>query len=174
MNRFETIARIYFMRHCFDFPDLFLSYHFNVLATYTLNEMRSDGTLSFPGSELKRRRMLSTIFLCLKGLYGQGRHAYVCSMIYQVLHDKLYQRERDLLMSELGLGDWPGENRSAGGASMVKRCRSVFPMPAAKRGEDPTKHTLEQLVKGYSRMNINDILNPDDEDGSVVDQETPE
>lgn len=165
MQRFETIARIYFMRHSYEFPDLFLSYHFNVLATYTLDKMYIDDASLDPDSELKRRR-LSTVFLCLKGLCEQGRYGYVCSMIYQVIRDRLSHRDREMLMTELGpgLGDWSEEDNT----NMAKRCRSVFIMPAAKK-----RYTLEQLVKGYSRMTINDILNQDDDCGSAGEQEMP-
>lgn len=155
------------MRHCFEFPDLFLSYHFSLLANHALNEMYTDDSLVGADSQLKRRRLLSTVFLCLKGLYEQAQHGYVCSMIYKVIRDKLWQRDRDLLMSELGLKDWPEED----GGDMAKRCRSVWPMPATKRGEDPKKYPLQQLIKGYSKMAINDILNQDDDYASGAEQE---
>lgn len=159
MNRFETIIRIYYLRHCYDFPDLFMSYHLALLGNYSLSQMYSDEMLMSPNSESQKKRLLSTIFLCLKGLYEQGRGAHVCIMIYSVLMNKLNQRDRDLLYSELGLGSWPDENA----ADMAKRCRSIWPMPPTKRGQDPKKYSLDLLVKGTQRMRIEDILNVDAE-----------
>ncbi|KAK4216924.1 hypothetical protein QBC37DRAFT_78044 [Rhypophila decipiens] len=152
MNRFETITRIYYLRHCYDFPDLFMSYHLALLGNHALTQMHNDATLLSPSSESQKRRLLSTVFLCLKGLYEQGRGAYVCVMIYSVLLNKLNQRDRDLLFSELGLGTWPDENA----ADMAKRCRSIWPMPPTKRGEDPKKYPLDLLVKGTQEMKIRD------------------
>lgn len=87
-------------------------------------------------------------------------------MIYQILLNKLNNRDRELFMAELGLGNWSDENAH----DMAKRCRSVWPMPPAKQGEDPKNYTLNQLVRGVQRMKIDDILNSRDESG----RNTPE
>lgn len=159
MNRFETIIRIYYIRHCYDFTDLFMVYHLALLGNYALSKMHSDATLVGPNSDSNKRRLLSTVFLCLKGLYEQGRGADVGIMIYSVLMNKLNQRDRDLLYSELGLTTYPDENA----ADMAKRCRSIWPIPPAKRGEDPKKFSLDALVKSTQKMKITDILNEGDD-----------
>ncbi|KAM7189834.1 hypothetical protein V8F20_009971 [Naviculisporaceae sp. PSN 640] len=168
MNRFETITRIYYLRHCYDFPDLFMSYHLALLGNYALSNMHSDATLMGLDSGSEKRRLLSTVFLCLKGLYEQGRGAYVCIMIYSVLMNKLNQRDRDLLYSELGLSTYPDETA----ADMAKRCRSTWPIPPCKRGEDPSKYPLDALVKSTQKMKIEDLLNTGE--GDVTSTSEPE
>src|SRR5687767_5591899 len=79
--RLETLFRLYYLRHGFEFWNSLLL-HFEVLLGYSAVETLLTGdSLTDEAADAAR----STVALALKGLYEQGRHSHLGLTLYRLL-----------------------------------------------------------------------------------------
>src|SRR6202000_2793882 len=78
---FETILRLYYLRHGFESSGIYVAHGLNVLANMALARVKFATESS--GEELDDAR--STLFLAAKGLNEQGKNYYLTYVLFRVL-----------------------------------------------------------------------------------------
>lgn len=142
--RFETLMRLYFLRHSFSSSDQYLVVLLLALACSALDRLESNNT------PLQQDALISTVLLSAKGLFDQSQLCYVAEVVLHVVRDKMSPRVRALLAPYLRSQEEFDSRR--GMASEITR--SELPIPMVDIGRDPKLEKLENLVKGYSELSI--------------------
>ncbi|KAK9420218.1 hypothetical protein SUNI508_06747 [Seiridium unicorne] len=88
---FETLLRMYYIRHGFEAYDYAL---FQYLAQLAFSALRDSAAVS---TNVERKELQSTQLLCAKGLWDQGKNVLICQAIFSqfryLLKDSEVQRE---------------------------------------------------------------------------------
>lgn len=117
---FETLLRLYYLRHGFESFDTTLLQFIPMLAWSALRdyiEMKNTG-------HEHEDAMRSTVILCGKGLWEQGRNYFVAEVIYRLFEKSLPSREEVQLLRDATDIDQEDD----GWARMVREVRSNWPI----------------------------------------------
>ncbi|KAI0136821.1 hypothetical protein BJ170DRAFT_589783 [Xylariales sp. AK1849] len=93
----ETLVRLYYLRHGFESYDITLSLYVSLLAWSSLRDyvqMKETGSKD-------QNAMLSTLVLCAKGLWDQGKSYYVSKAIYRCLKYSLPSLDEARLLRDI-------------------------------------------------------------------------
>jgi hypothetical protein len=142
-SRLETITRLYYIRHSFEYCDSFLTIHLSFVAGAAMDALKAT-----PAHEASTARSLkSTIILSLKGLYDQGKHIHLTSVIYRLLRDRLEPKDLELLQNHV---DW--DPLAPEEPLLVQYAQSHYPLTMGSKEADPDGARLENLVKQYDQL----------------------
>lgn len=101
-----------------------------------------------PANDVETIKSLrSTIILSLKGLYDQGQHIHLTSVIYRLLRDRLAPRDLAILQNYVIWDPLTPEE-----PLLVEYAQSHYPLTMGNKDEDPTSARLENLVKEYEQL----------------------
>ncbi|KXX83211.1 Nitrogen assimilation transcription factor nirA [Madurella mycetomatis] len=78
--RLETVVRLYYLRHSFEFPDTILNIYLMLLGSISIRTIQAPG-----GSPAAAGRDAATYLLCLKGLHDQGRSNYLGALMFDMI-----------------------------------------------------------------------------------------
>lgn len=103
LPRFETLIRLYFLRHSFEAYQSQMVHFLAFLASSAMGALRS----ATPGEGTTSSTILladtdmidaqrSTLLLCLKGLQDQGKNIYAGNLVLRIFQDRLNAEERKL------------------------------------------------------------------------------
>ncbi|KAK5658865.1 hypothetical protein OQA88_1679 [Cercophora sp. LCS_1] len=137
----ETLFRLYYHCHDCEAYDAFIKLWCITLGNHTIGMLEEDM------APHDREVLRSTLLLCVKGLYDQGRNNYVEHITYLALRDRMNPEDKDLLMTDL-----PDEE-TKDQESIKQYNQSRWPIPIIKINEDPTAVTLVNLVK-YESLSL--------------------
>lgn len=138
--QFETVMRLYYLRHSFEYCDTYLTHSLNMLCNMVM-ESRASGCSSQHADASEHLR--STLVLSLKGLADQGRHIYITAVIFKLLCDRQTPDDLNLLGTYVGLDNL--ENRS----TFEERVHSAYPLETST-ANNPEPSRLENIVRGQS------------------------
>jgi hypothetical protein len=147
----ETVLRLYYLRHSFKHTDTFLTYFLSILANMTIENMNSDSVSSNDVETLKVLR--ATLILTVKGLYDQGQHVYVSSVICRLMRDRMTDKDMNALRRHTTWED----NQPL----VPQYVRSAFPVTIVKQDEDWQIETVENLAKKYDQLALEASEMPD-------------
>lgn len=147
--RFETLARVYYLRHSFEYCDTFLAFFLSMLSKLTFQAMDADPTLV--EDEDRRKVARSSLVLAVKGLEQQGCHAYISLVLARMIRNMLDPESIAILASLSGQ-----EGSESQGLELPQPVRSEWPMAIIKGEEDLGKWRLSQLVKQYEKAEESD------------------
>jgi hypothetical protein len=91
LTHFETLIRLYYLRHGFEGTDNFLTHFLGYFSTFTMNAIETSAGSSF----LEARR--STLLLLTKGLHDQCQVHYVARAILRLQVGLMRPQDVDLL-----------------------------------------------------------------------------
>ncbi|KAK4225056.1 hypothetical protein QBC38DRAFT_511316 [Podospora fimiseda] len=106
---YETVLRLYYLRHGFEGFDPFLTSALLTNAFLTIEEIKacresrpppshSSSRPSCPkGGEVDLDSLRSTLVLCAKGLYDQGKSFYLGQPLFKLVRDGMDEQEKELL-----------------------------------------------------------------------------
>ncbi|KAK0736367.1 hypothetical protein B0T21DRAFT_401867 [Apiosordaria backusii] len=101
---FETLLRLYYLRHGFGYGDQFLVQPLNTLGFWSLSKVHSAATENddIDGSTNNNLRATqATLLLAAKGLHEQSSSFYLDRVTLQLLRSKMRPEERQLLENEV-------------------------------------------------------------------------
>ncbi|KAH7140288.1 hypothetical protein B0J13DRAFT_557476 [Dactylonectria estremocensis] len=145
----DTVIRLYYVRQGFDYMDPYLTYFLSILANLTIEGM-DGGPVGTEGDD-RLETLRSTLILCLKGLYDQSQHAHIASIVARLLRNRLAIEDLEALK---GYIDWDEENNDV--TLAPKYARSGFPMAIVKRDQEAHMSTLENLVRQYDQLSLDE------------------
>ncbi|KAF2634761.1 nitrate assimilation regulatory protein nirA [Massarina eburnea CBS 473.64] len=93
---FETLMRLYYLRHGFEGCDCYLIQDLQVLAYLAQNQLKgvTDGTVD---GRVKVEEARSTLFLAAKGLHIQGQNYYLALQLSHILQTDMRSEEASML-----------------------------------------------------------------------------
>ena len=91
---FETLVRIYYLRHGFESYDTTLLQFLPMLAFSTLGELRNADSKELDPE--RRKSLISTLVLCAKGIWEQGRNYYGSEAVFHFLQGSLRPEDSEL------------------------------------------------------------------------------
>ncbi|KAK8094150.1 hypothetical protein PG997_000835 [Apiospora hydei] len=141
---FETLVRIYYLRHGFESYDTTLLQFLPMLAFGTLSDLR-DADKKDLDSE-KRKSLISTLVLCAKGIWEQGRNYYGAEAVFHFLLGSLRPEDSelsDVLKREVASCDDEDDRM----AIMIREVRSQWPIGVYSATKEPIDHSLHEFIR---------------------------
>ncbi|GAB1312659.1 Zn(2)-C6 fungal-type domain-containing protein [Madurella fahalii] len=90
--RLETVIRLYYLRHGFEFPDVILNIYLMLLGSISIRMIQA-----LMGSPAAAGRDAATFLLCLKGLHDQGRSNYLGALMFNMISGLVDPENTDLM-----------------------------------------------------------------------------
>ncbi|KAF5548366.1 nitrogen assimilation transcription factor nit-4 [Fusarium phyllophilum] len=138
----ETVLRLYHLRHSFEHGDTYLTYFLSILA-YSTTENMNRSSIS-PDDVRALETLRATLLLAVKGLYDQGQHVYVSSVMCRLMRDRMTKEDVTALRRyTMWKGDQP---------LVPHYLRSTFPVTVVMLEEDWKLETVESLAKKYDQL----------------------
>ena len=138
----ETLVRIYYLRHSFESYDPALSQFLSLLAFSVLEDV--------PHIERNSREyevMRSTLVLCAKGLWDQGRCSYVSEAILHLLMETADDEDSRLIRKFTEIDKV--SDMSTYVAHMGREIRSKWPIGAFTYPREGEYHTLDRFLQRW-------------------------
>lgn len=145
--RLETLLRMYYLRHGFEFADAFVIQPLSLMAFENLEKLKADPY--GPKSDAIR----SSLILAAKGLWDQGQSCYVsrttlCLLRTRIQQAELHETELKTLDREVNIVLKP----DAAECLQIRNVRARWPPSLASLTEDPESQRLSALVERYMRI----------------------
>jgi len=164
LRRLETVARLYFVRHSFEFCDAFLLLFLSTLGMAALESLREA-----EGDAAILRDVRSTLILSIKGLRDQGQHIHMAAATYRLLRSRLSPED---LSAVRGHAQWNSVDENE--PLVAQHIQSEWPLAILGRDGDPEASSLEALASKYDRLSLeetNDSASEDSQSGSELGSE---
>ncbi|KAF4967251.1 hypothetical protein FSARC_5163 [Fusarium sarcochroum] len=145
---FETIQRLYYLRHGFDTYDPLLLQFQLLLGFMSLKTLSSDEKMSSQITESVR----STLALALKGVRGHANNTYLGVTTFRLLRDKIKEYDTQLLQ---GLADVAQEEETVK-SLIASHVKSQYPINVMSMEEDPEEKRIGAMVAAYKEMDLSD------------------
>ena len=136
---FETILRLYYLRHGFEHSDTYMAHGWNVLANMALARIKSATKPS--NQELDDAR--STLLLAAKGLNEQGKNYYVYYVLFRVLVQELDPADVNAMKTFLS----PRRDDSEADQLRTKHVHAQYPVNIQGLWDNPDRQRLCNRVK---------------------------
>ena len=147
---FETILRLYYLRHGFEHSDIYITHHLQVLAFMALEQLRSTEPKSTdaPAEVSRLEDVRSALILAAKGLSDQGRNYYTPFALFHIVRSEMSTEDVDTLYK------WINIRREDDGASKVraKHVLAQYPVNLVNMTEHPEKQRLGDVIKKYASL----------------------
>lgn len=103
-QHFETLLRLYYLRHGFAHSDTFLGKPLIQLGFMSLGKIQALSVAPHRNEELDKMidQTRSTLLLAVSGLHEQGRNIYLAQVILGVLRGKMGEVEKELVSRFIG------------------------------------------------------------------------
>ena len=138
---FETLIRIYYLRHGFETYDIMLIHFLPLLALTTLGNLKEQEN----DDEEVADALRSTVILCAKGLCEQGRNSFAFDAIFRLLRAEM--REKDAqLTSEFCKLEEDGRN-----GLVASQLRSELPITTFNILDSRAEYCIDALVKTWKQ-----------------------
>ncbi|PVI05577.1 hypothetical protein DM02DRAFT_584122 [Periconia macrospinosa] len=148
---FETLMRLYYLRHGFEGCDAYLIHYLHVLAYIAQGRLKSfiDAPDSFTQTDMDDAR--ATLFLAAKGLYTQSRNYYLALTLFCVLQNDMRLEEANMLYKYAGII----RERSAMRRLRVEYVLAQYPIYIARpKEEDERKPVLSEVVDELAGLDL--------------------
>ncbi|KAI1135321.1 hypothetical protein F5Y05DRAFT_421511 [Hypoxylon sp. FL0543] len=139
---FETLIRVYYLRHGFESLDSTLIQFLHLLGFSALRD-----SSSVEKGSAKHEALRSTLMLCAKGLRDQGQNYYVSEAIFRLLKHSM-SIEDALLLKEFT------EIEGSDGRldHMAREIRSRWPIGTFSMADEHGDRTLEQFIRWWEQQ----------------------
>ncbi|KAH6607269.1 Zn2Cys6 transcriptional regulator [Trichoderma cornu-damae] len=97
------------------------------------------------------KSLRSTVILSIKGLYDQGQHVHLTSVIYRLLRDRLGPQDLADLQKHVVWDPLAPEE-----PLLLEYAQSQYPLTMGSRDQEPNAARLENLVKKYEQLSTED------------------
>lgn len=137
ITQLETVIRLYFLRHSFEYYDGFLTLSLSSLANIVMERRRNSNSNSWEPEASEHLK--STLVLCFKGLVEQAQCSYVSAVICKFLYEMQTPEDANLIRSYVDMSIL--HDRSA----FEHNVHSAFPIEVGT-ADEPMTATLEDLM----------------------------
>ncbi|KAI1084060.1 hypothetical protein F5B20DRAFT_364446 [Whalleya microplaca] len=159
---FETLVRIYYLRHGFELYDAMFLQFLHMLGFSALRDV-----LLVENSSLAHEAMRSTLVLCAKGLWDQGRNCYVAEVVFLLFRQSMNLENAGLLHDISDL-----EESEDLLDRMVQEIRSQWPIGMFSSTKETVSLTLNQFIRWWQKC-IQDMAVNQDSSAAVKFRDMP-
>ncbi|KAI1417867.1 hypothetical protein F5Y13DRAFT_32660 [Hypoxylon sp. FL1857] len=139
---FETLMRVYYLRHGFESLDTTLVQFLHLLGFSALKDISS-----VEKGSVKHEAIRSTLMLCAKGLWDQGQNYYVSEAVFHLLKQSM-STEDALLFKEIT----EIEDSNVRLDHMAQEIRSRWPIGIFSMADDYGDRTLEHFMRWWEQQ----------------------
>ncbi|KAK4661170.1 LOW QUALITY PROTEIN: uncharacterized protein QC763_704630 [Podospora pseudopauciseta] len=163
-TQYETLLRLYYLRHGFEALDVFIMVSLMTLAFITTKELEDTRlSLAQPPSEEQKAHIDSlraTLVLCTRGLYDQGKSYYLSQTIFRLVRSGMHVDEKELLREYASL---PDEEDSADAKMREELAQRLWPHPHPQAQNDgqedvETEHASGPAAQEQEGWKVLDVL----------------
>lgn len=144
---FETLARLYYLRHGFEATDALAGHLLTALSFMFIGKLKTLASSSTNSSLMEVNDVRATLILAAKSLHDQGQNYYVCRTIYHTIESQVSSEDAELMSKFAHVRKEDSKARQLRASYL----QSQFPVGVAKITDSPKKH-LGDLVKEYADM----------------------
>lgn len=151
---FETLVRLYYLRHGFDYGDTFLGHPLNQLAFISLNKIlaaAANTNTNIPPNQSDLDAARSTLILAAKGIHDQGKSHFLSRVTLEMIKVQMGPVERDMLGKVIGEVE-EDATKKLHELQLLRGVKSEFVPSAVSITDDPEVHRLGYLVNQYLRL----------------------
>ncbi|KAI1449337.1 hypothetical protein F5Y02DRAFT_413848 [Annulohypoxylon stygium] len=162
---FETLMRVYYLRHGFECLDTTLVQFLHLLGFSALKEISTT-----ENGSVAQEAIRSTLMLCAKGLWEQGQNYYLSEAIFRMLKHSMSAEDVIILREIVEIEDDDGPLNL-----MVQALRSRWPIGIFTMADDSKDRSLEHFTRWwqrYSEEKAQDV-SAMEQDGSAVPPRYP-
>jgi hypothetical protein len=143
------LIRLYYLRHGFKWHDPNLVQYLTLLGGAALKSIQRLGQMP-DTSAADLATLRSTLLLCLKGLYDQGKNFYLSKVVLRLLRDRMVQEDLVMFGKYVTL-DEPEEEDDY---EMGEYVQGQWVLPLFDVDEDPEGSRLGNLIKAYRQVSL--------------------
>lgn len=142
---FETLVRLYYLRHGFEASDTPILRFLVALSLMSIAELKALASSSTTSSLAAIDDIRATLILAAKGLHDQGRNHYVSQTIYRITENQMSPDDAKLMWKFVGV-------RKEGSEAEQLRAtlKSKLPVNIVKITEDPETQRLGDMIKKFT------------------------
>ena len=144
---FETLARLYYLRHGFERTDALIGHLLTALSFMFMGKLKILASSSTSASLMEVNDARATLILAAKGLHDQGQNYYVCRTIYDAIESQVSSEDAELMWKFVHVRK---EDRRAR-QLRARYLQSQYPVHFGKITETPKKN-LSDLFKECADM----------------------
>ena len=163
---YETVLRLYYLRHGFQEADSYLTHPLTVLAFIAVNRLKlaASSVTTHDWSSLEDDR--ATLLLATKGLGDQSQNYNLPSTLLYVIRQMMSPRDLDLLDAITGLHQKNAEFSPA----RARYVKAQYPCDISQLTDLPEERRLGNLIKEYADLAIGEsklaTAGPDNDESS--------
>ncbi|UKZ74079.1 hypothetical protein TrVFT333_001735 [Trichoderma virens FT-333] len=166
----ETVWRLYYLRHGFEFYDPCLLQTQILLGFMSSRALSRSLELTPEHAELFR----STVVLAGKGLHDHAKQSFLGDTTFCLLRDTLDPEHVRLLKDYVGISEAPDVEKKR---LIAKQVHSEYPISTVSIAEDPDSYRVGNIVAAYNNISLEDGLAgetgdeaEDEEEGGAEDE----
>ncbi|KAF4340441.1 nitrate assimilation regulatory nirA [Fusarium beomiforme] len=146
---FETIMRLYYLRHGFESADAYMAHDLAVLGFMALGKLKD-------GGRVQNEDLRSTLLLAAKGLGDQGRNYYFPFTLFHVIQGEMSEEDKALLHQFMTSLKEDVISRQV----RAKHVQAQYPCDIIKITDYPESKRLGNLIKQYVNLAISEAQSP--------------
>ncbi|KAI9686064.1 MAG: hypothetical protein M1822_004047 [Bathelium mastoideum] len=147
---FETLLRLYFLRHGFEGSDTYVTHSLMTLAFAAIGEQKALSEARGNAPNIRREELRHTIILAAKGLRDQGQNYYVSVDVFNVVRGAMDPADEDALNRFVR----PDRNWQQWNQMRSKHVRAQWPLNIVRITDHPDDQRLGALIKQYSDLSM--------------------
>ncbi|KAM5360090.1 hypothetical protein ACJZ2D_014001 [Fusarium nematophilum] len=132
----ETLLRLYYLRHGFEYLDTYLVSLLVEVCTGTIDDMKS------PRSHEELTNLRSTVILLAKGIYEQGQSFFLGKLVFQLVRSKMSPEDLRVLERFISI-----EPMREDEAMALQQVQMDWPVEITNMEDNPGSKSLGNLVK---------------------------
>ncbi|OTB00138.1 hypothetical protein M426DRAFT_324544 [Hypoxylon sp. CI-4A] len=198
--RLETLTRLYYLRHSFELYDPLLMHWLVFLGDTVLNKLEGRNSVAPTAAQMSVipttsmsatdfESLRSTLILCAKGLYEQGRNFHIGVLTYRLIRDRMKANDVDILRTHLFASSTSSSSSASSGSGNVVsdddpplmmeyvQADWLAPIVTAPTSDNDVakQRTLNYLLKEYEKLSLEPSSGVEDlsEAGSTWDPISP-
>jgi hypothetical protein len=143
---YETLLRLYYLRHGFESADVYLAHGLNFLAKMAMARMKSAANPT--DQELDEAR--STLLLAAKGLNEQGKNYHLTYVVFRFLVKGMDPADVNIMQTFLSLRGDDGETNQL----RMKPVYVQYPANDVRLGDNPDSQRICNLKTNLEDLSI--------------------
>ncbi|KAJ4865698.1 fungal zn(2)-Cys(6) binuclear cluster domain-containing protein [Trichoderma breve] len=156
---FETIVRLYYLRHGFENADAYMAHCLTVLAFMGVAQLAASTTPSLP-APTSPEEARSTLILAAKGLGEQGQNYYLPFTLFHIVQGQMGSDDLNALQSLT-----TACNEDVGTPQIrARHVQAQYPVNIVNMTDYPQNQRLGSLIKEYSELAIVEAASPSTSD----------
>ena len=145
---FETLMRLYYLRHGFEASDTHILRCLVTLSLMSMAELKALTSSSTTSSLAAIDDVRATLILAAKGLHDQGRGYYVSQILYRTTENQMSAEDAKLMWKFVGVRKEESEAEQL----RANHVKSQFPVNIVKITDDPETQWLSDMMKKFSEI----------------------